>query len=105
MDDNFDFYYFVSHVACVMTFCTEIHDPYKMNPAEPLIEYQHEICVCNFKWNVSTNFFYCHKFDADIYDPIRMNWNNFGDPLIFSVAPLSCQMFNFYCFWLAVLNH
>lgn len=51
--------------------------------------------ICGFEWNISTTIgWVAMKLGTDIHDSLRMNWNNFDDPLTSPLAPSSGQTFH-----------
>ncbi len=55
----------------------------------------HGVHICGFEWNVSTNIgWIAIKSDTDI--PLRMNYNDFGDPLTSYLVPSLGQNFNVF---------
>ncbi len=52
-----------------------------------ILSYHQQVDIFGSEWNISTNI--GMEFVADIHVPLRMNYNNFGDPLTFHLAPSS----------------
>lgn len=79
-------------------FCTNIHSSHKINPhdfGDPLPFLLAPLGGWHSDWNVLTsNGCIAMQFDtAFMLAPFRMNWNNFGNPLTFHLAPSPVQKF------------